>query len=61
MKFEKFVTQISLRDLENEKKYIGSIDNWNKAEQSIINAAKDKGLNSISTEILYEAKAHYAR
>ena len=47
LKFEKFVTQISLRDLENEKKYIGSIDNWNKAEQSIINAAKDKGLKTV--------------
>ena len=47
LKFEKFVAQISLRDLENEKKYIGSIDNWNKAEKAIINAAKDKGLKTI--------------
>ena len=47
LKFEKFVAQISLRDLENEKKYIGSIDNWNKAEQAIINAAKDKGLKTV--------------
>ena len=47
LKFEKFVAQISLRDLENEKKYIGSIGNWNKAEQAIIKAAKDKGLKTV--------------
>ncbi|MCF8274962.1 MAG: threonine--tRNA ligase [Flavobacteriaceae bacterium] len=43
--FENFTAQVSLRDPENPDKYIGSIENWEKAEQAIINAAKDKGLN----------------
>ena len=47
LKFEEFVAQISLRDPENEKKYIGSIENWNKAEQAIISAVKDKGLKTV--------------
>ncbi|PIV93767.1 MAG: threonine--tRNA ligase [Flavobacteriaceae bacterium CG17_big_fil_post_rev_8_21_14_2_50_33_15] len=45
--FENFTAQVSLRDPENPDKYIGSIENWNKAEQAIINAAKDKGLNFV--------------
>ena len=47
LKFEEFVAQISLRDSDNEKKYIGSVENWDKAEQAIINAAKDKGLKTV--------------
>ena len=47
LKFEEFVAQISLRDPHNEKKYIGSVENWDKAEQAIINAAKDKGLKTV--------------
>ena len=47
LKFEEFVAQISLRDSDNEKKYIGSVENWYKAEQAIINAAKDKGLKTV--------------
>ncbi len=47
LKFEEFVAQISLRNPENEKKYIGSIENWNKAEQAIISAVKDKGLKTV--------------
>ena len=47
LKFEEFVAQISLRDPENEKKYIGSIENWNKAEQAIISAVKDNGLKTV--------------
>ena len=47
LKFEKFVAQISLRDPDNEKKYIGSVENWDKAEQAIINAVKDKGLKTV--------------
>ncbi len=47
LKFEEFVAQISLRDPNNEKKYIGSVENWDKAEQAIINAAKDKGLKTV--------------
>lgn len=42
--FEDFTTQVSVRDLENPEKYIGSTKNWEKAEQAIINAAKEKGL-----------------
>jgi threonyl-tRNA synthetase len=43
--FENFVTQVSVRDPEKPEKYIGGSDNWDKAEQAIINAAKDKGLD----------------
>ena len=45
--FENFTAQVSLRDPENPDKYIGSIENWEKAEQAIINAAEDKGLNYV--------------
>lgn len=45
--FENFTAQVSLRDPENPDKYIGSEDNWEKAEQAILNAAKDKGLNYV--------------
>ena len=45
--FENFTAQVSVRDLENPTKYIGSVENWEKAEQAIINAAKDKGLNYV--------------
>lgn len=43
--FENFSTQVSLRDPENPDKYIGSMENWEKAEQAIVNAAKSKGLD----------------
>ncbi len=45
--FEDFVTQVSLRDPENREKYIGSDDNWEKAEAAIIQAAKNKGLKTV--------------
>lgn len=45
--FEDFVTQVSLRDPENKQKYIGSDENWEKAESAIINAAQKKGLKTI--------------
>ncbi len=45
--FEDFVTQVSLRDPENKEKYIGSDENWKKAEDAIITAAKAKGLKTI--------------
>lgn len=45
--FENFTAQVSLRDPENPEKYIGSDENWEKAEQAILNAAKDKGLNYV--------------
>ena len=47
LKFTEFVAQVSLRDPEKNEKYIGSLKNWEKAENAIINAAKDKGLNTI--------------
>ncbi|MEN8825004.1 MAG: threonine--tRNA ligase [Wenyingzhuangia sp.] len=45
--FEDFTAQVSLRDPENPTKYIGSDENWNKAENAIINAAREKGLNYV--------------
>jgi len=45
--FENFTAQVSLRDPEKPEKYIGSLENWEKAEQAIINAAKDKNLNYV--------------
>ncbi len=44
LKFDKFTAQVSLRDPKNPSKYIGSDENWQKAEQGIIDAAKKKGL-----------------
>ncbi|MFY8186701.1 MAG: threonine--tRNA ligase [Flavobacterium sp.] len=45
--FENFTAQISLRDQVNRDRYIGSDENWEKAENAIINAARDKGLNTV--------------
>jgi threonyl-tRNA synthetase len=45
--FKEFVTQISLRDKENKDKYIGSDENWEKAEKAIIEASEERGLKSI--------------
>ncbi len=45
--FDNFTAQVSLRDPENPDKYIGENHLWEKAEQAIINAADDKGLNYI--------------
>ncbi|TKD56522.1 threonine--tRNA ligase [Flavobacterium sp. ASW18X] len=45
--FENFTAQVSVRDLENPDKYIGNVDNWEKAEQAIISAAKEKGLDYV--------------
>ncbi|MHA7842751.1 MAG: threonine--tRNA ligase [Winogradskyella sp.] len=45
--FENFTAQVSLRDPEKPEKYIGSDENWEKAEKAILNAAKDKGLNYV--------------
>jgi threonyl-tRNA synthetase len=45
--FEDFTAQVSLRDPDNKEKYIGSDENWDKAEQAIINTAKAKGLKTI--------------
>jgi len=45
--FSDFVTQVSLRDKEDKEKYIGSDENWEKAEQAIMEAAEEKGLETI--------------
>ena len=45
--FPDYIAQISLRDPENKAKYIGSDENWDKAEAAIMNAAKEKGLNTV--------------
>ena len=45
--FDNFTAQVSLRDPENPEKYIGSVENWEKSEQAIINAAQDKGLDFV--------------
>ena len=46
LKFENFEAQISLRDPANKEKYIGSDENWHLAEQAIIEACQEKGLNA---------------
>ena len=45
--FENFTAQVSLRDPEKPEKYIGSDENWEKAELAILNAAKEKNLNYV--------------
>ena len=54
--FNEYTAQISLRDKDNPDKYIGTDENWEKAEQAIINATKEKGLN---TTIEYGEAAFY--
>jgi len=44
LNFENFEAQISLRDKVNREKYIGSEENWERAEQAIIEACQEKGL-----------------
>nr|WP_299001121.1 threonine--tRNA ligase [uncultured Allomuricauda sp.] len=45
--FDNFTAQVSVRDLNNPDKYIGDVENWEKAENAIINAAKEKGLDFV--------------
>jgi len=47
LNFTNFTAQISLRDKEDRSKYIGSDENWEIAENSIIEAAAEKGLNTV--------------
>jgi threonyl-tRNA synthetase len=47
LNFTDFKAQVSLRDKKNKTKYIGSEKNWDKAEQEIIEAAEEKGLDTI--------------
>jgi threonyl-tRNA synthetase len=44
--FKDFIAQVSLRDPNNKEKYIGSDENWEKAERAIIEAAAEKGLKT---------------
>ncbi len=44
--FEDFTAQVSLRDPNNREKYIGTDENWEKAERAIIEAAAEKGLKT---------------
>jgi threonyl-tRNA synthetase len=44
--FKDYTAQISLRDPDNREKYIGSDENWEKAQNAIIEAASEKGLNT---------------
>ena len=45
--FDKYTAQVSLRDPNNKAKYIGSDENWEKAENAIIEAAAEKGLKTV--------------
>lgn len=56
LKFENFEAQISLRHQTDRAKYIGSEENWEKAEQAIIEACEEKGLNA---KIEYGEAAFY--
>jgi threonyl-tRNA synthetase len=47
LSFDDFITQISLRDPNNPEKYIGSDENWEKAEKAIIEVAEERGLDAI--------------
>ena len=46
--FKDYTAQISLRDPSNKQKYIGSDENWVKAESAIIEACAEKGLNTVT-------------
>jgi len=48
LNFENYSAQISLRDPNKPEKYIGSIENWDKAEQAIIEASAEKGLKTVT-------------
>ena len=48
--FKDFVTQVSLRDPEDKETYIGSDENWEKAEKAILDAVKAKGLENVVVE-----------
>ncbi len=48
LNFENYSAQISLRDPKKPEKYIGSVENWDKAEQAIIEATAEKGLKTVT-------------
>ncbi len=45
--FKEYIAQVSLHDPSNKEKYIGSDENWEKAERAIIEATQEKGLNTV--------------
>ncbi|MCX6248967.1 MAG: threonine--tRNA ligase [Bacteroidetes bacterium] len=45
--FKDFITQISFRDKNNKEKYIGTDENWEKAEQAILEVAQERNLNYV--------------
>ena len=47
LNFDEYIAQVSLRDKNDRSKYIGTDENWEKAEQAIIEAAQEKGLKTI--------------
>ncbi len=47
LSFDEYVAQVSLRDKTNRDKYIGTDENWEKAENAIIEAAEEKGLKTV--------------
>ncbi len=47
LKFDKYTAQVSLRDKNDHSKYIGSDENWEKAESAIVEAAAEKGLPTV--------------
>ncbi|MCF8224889.1 MAG: threonine--tRNA ligase [Bacteroidales bacterium] len=54
--FKDYTTQVSLRDKEDHSKYIGNDENWEKAEQAILEAVEEKGLK---TNVEYGEAAFY--
>jgi len=48
LSFNDVLVQISLRDPNNKEKYIGSDENWEKAERAIIEVAEERGLNAVT-------------
>lgn len=45
--FNEYIAQVSLRDPDNKDKYIGSDENWEKAERAIIEATQEKGVQTV--------------
>ena len=50
LEYKEFITQISLRDPNNSEKYIGSDENWEKAQKAIIEVAQESGLEYVIVE-----------
>jgi threonyl-tRNA synthetase len=48
--FKEYIVQVSLRDPDDHEKYIGSEENWNRAEQAIIEAVEEKGLTAVTVQ-----------